>query len=390
MNLNQYISELLLHKNCVIVPNFGGFIANYKPAVIDELRQNIYPPSKQVLFNPNLVSNDGLLANYVAQKNQVNYPEALTSINDEVGRWKEEIQNGGRVEIGEVGFLYFKNGQIKFEQNQRYNTLLSAFGLSEVAFVPDDSQKELKVEKTSTVQEKANEKPEKVIQLSNLVEPVKSTEVIDTAAEDKVIKIKPKRKYLKYAAVACALPLLFYSYWIPMNTNVLETGNIKASDFNPFAPKIEKQYQSRSNQLVSFSNDVHVKTWDDLIEKISPNVKVYNYQLSEKLFIPVTLSQEVEPTMVSEELDTKEVEVEPIKNTIENGNIHLISGCFSSEQNAQTLVDELKSKGYKAHIVDKNKGLYRVSAQSFQSKQKANDFKAKLEAEGYASWLLVK
>ena len=66
MNLSKYIVDLLVKNNCVIVPNFGGFIANYNPAIIDELRHKIYPPSKRILSNPNLLSNDGLLANYVS------------------------------------------------------------------------------------------------------------------------------------------------------------------------------------------------------------------------------------------------------------------------------------------------------------------------------------
>ena len=61
MELSGYIGDLLQKHNCVIVPEFGGFIANYKSAVIDTVNNRINPPSKSVLFNPNLVNNDGLL-----------------------------------------------------------------------------------------------------------------------------------------------------------------------------------------------------------------------------------------------------------------------------------------------------------------------------------------
>jgi hypothetical protein len=38
MELNKYISDLLRKHNCVIVPDFGGFVANYRSAVIDKVR----------------------------------------------------------------------------------------------------------------------------------------------------------------------------------------------------------------------------------------------------------------------------------------------------------------------------------------------------------------
>jgi hypothetical protein len=52
----------------VIVPEFGGFIANYESAWINRQRALIFPPYKQILFNGNLTQNDGLLANELVIK----------------------------------------------------------------------------------------------------------------------------------------------------------------------------------------------------------------------------------------------------------------------------------------------------------------------------------
>jgi hypothetical protein len=35
MKLDHYISQLLFRYDCVIVPNLGGFVTNYKPATIN-------------------------------------------------------------------------------------------------------------------------------------------------------------------------------------------------------------------------------------------------------------------------------------------------------------------------------------------------------------------
>lgn len=408
MKLTQYIADLLHKNNCIIVPGFGGFIANYQPAVIDELRQKIYPPSKQVLFNNNLLSNDGLLANFVAQKINTTYTNALKQITADVERWKVDLLKGGRIEIGEIGFLYSENQHIKFEQNKSYNLLLSAYGLSEIKFItPIEDKKEIKAQqKVAEINKKVERSKKqktsiKVVPIQDIVSPVESV-AKQKSTPTKVVQLesKKRKKNWKYMVAACALPLLFYSYWIPMNTNVLETGHIKASDFNPFGHQINKSYSKRVNVSFQEIKPQTSKTWSDLIKNINPNVKVYNYQLDEDLYIPVMLSNSVEEesskteVLVEDNINNVETVSEPINEIINDNNsikpVHLISGCFSDKHNAEVFVKELNSKGYLAQIVDKNKGLYRVSAQSFSTTSEAKSFKSKLSNDGYSSWILKK
>ena len=64
VNVDKSISELLYQFDCVIIPDFGGFVANYAGAKIQPIQNTFTPPSKQISFNRNLTSNDGLLANF--------------------------------------------------------------------------------------------------------------------------------------------------------------------------------------------------------------------------------------------------------------------------------------------------------------------------------------
>ena len=59
-DLNLHISRLLLEHNCVIVPDLGGFVAQYSPAYFDEVAGVFVAPSCQVGFNPLLQADDGL------------------------------------------------------------------------------------------------------------------------------------------------------------------------------------------------------------------------------------------------------------------------------------------------------------------------------------------
>ena len=67
----DYISDLLFLHDCVIIPDFGGFICNYRSAYIDADSGVICPPGKDILFNRNLTHNDGLLVNWIADKENI-------------------------------------------------------------------------------------------------------------------------------------------------------------------------------------------------------------------------------------------------------------------------------------------------------------------------------
>lgn len=130
MMLANYISDLLYRHDCVIVPNFGGFITNRIGAKINNYTHTFYPPTKQVGFNNHLTHNDGLLVNYVAKAEKISFDSALTTINKEVLSWKEQLKSN-KVEISSVGNLSLnKENQIVFEPNTTINYLTESFGLS--------------------------------------------------------------------------------------------------------------------------------------------------------------------------------------------------------------------------------------------------------------------
>ena len=93
MTLANYISDLLYRYECVIVPNFGGFVTNNKSAKIDSANQVLQPPYKQITFNSHLKNNDGLLANYIASIDKIDYECALNYIKFELDSWRKKLIN---------------------------------------------------------------------------------------------------------------------------------------------------------------------------------------------------------------------------------------------------------------------------------------------------------
>ena len=82
---------MLYRYECVIVPDFGGFVMNTKSAIISPYSKTFYPPHKLITFNGHLKNNDGLLANYIASVDKVPFDSAMNFIKFEVNEWKEEI-----------------------------------------------------------------------------------------------------------------------------------------------------------------------------------------------------------------------------------------------------------------------------------------------------------
>mgnify|MGYP000619190026 CR=1 FL=1 len=129
MTIAKYISDLLYRYDCVIVPNFGGFVTNKIGAKANHNTHNFYPPTKQISFNSHLKQNDGLLVNYIASVENISFENAIEKIEKEVINWQKTLANKTLV-FDTIGSLsYNKDNQLIFEPNTNHNFLKSSFGL---------------------------------------------------------------------------------------------------------------------------------------------------------------------------------------------------------------------------------------------------------------------
>ena len=136
MNLANYINDLLYRYDCVIVPDFGGFVTNRIGAKLNSDTHTFSPPTKQIAFNSHLKHNDGLLANYIASSEQISFEKASTAISLSVIKWQNELQNTA-IELNNLGTISLnENQQIIFEPTQEINFLTASFGLSTVPSTP--------------------------------------------------------------------------------------------------------------------------------------------------------------------------------------------------------------------------------------------------------------
>lgn len=137
MDISTYISELLYEQDCVVIPGFGGLVCNYRPAEIHPVTHVITPPGKSIAFNRLLQQNDGLLMNYLAQREGITATEALLYLQRWADNARRMLQAGEQVVLARVGSLHADvEGNILFEQDRQHNYLREAYGLRAISPAP--------------------------------------------------------------------------------------------------------------------------------------------------------------------------------------------------------------------------------------------------------------
>jgi hypothetical protein len=320
MNLEKYICNLLFEHECVIVPDFGGFIANFEPARIHETNFNIEPPRKFVVFNSNLKINDGLLATKVSRHQACSFDEAMLNIRREVLAWNQRLKAGKTIILPGLGlFRQNKEGKTEFEPEKDQNFLAESFGLTNLIYPP--LEKTLHGRKGRTV----------FLSGSGI----------------------PNYKIRRMAmAAAITIPLMATGIWGTMNFENLRNQAIQHSGI--FSPRPAKPLMSSRTGALD-QNLISDAFADDAV-----NEPVYESV------------EELMPDFLEEisEIATPEYEWK-YPNDLNERAFHIIVGSFESTGNAQQLIDDLIINGYHARQFESSKGMHRVSVASFLGKDEA-------------------
>jgi len=137
MSVELYITELLYRYNCVVIPEFGAFLTQMKSARIDRSSNTMYPPTKEISFNQQLASNDGLLISHMAAVEDASYETMLAETTKIVEKWKKLLQVGGKLVLNNIGdFKLTSEGKMVFQPTKQVNYLTTSFGLSSFVATP--------------------------------------------------------------------------------------------------------------------------------------------------------------------------------------------------------------------------------------------------------------
>ena len=137
LHLADHIRPLLRDHDCVIIPDFGGLVAEVSPARAQPGRQALSPPTKLVAFNQALTRNDGLLVDALSQHLGLSIGQAREAVRAAVVTLQQDLETTNRTELPGIGIFRRAAGRgLAFEYTGTDNLLVSAFGLPELAARP--------------------------------------------------------------------------------------------------------------------------------------------------------------------------------------------------------------------------------------------------------------
>lgn len=126
----QHINWLLTQHDYVVVPGFGGFVANYRPASVHPVSHQMHPPSKSLAFNKKLTQNDGLLVHAIARGEELPVNDATRQIEDFVREAQVTLSRKDVLVLPGIGKLFMDlEDSLQFVQSTAANHLPESFGL---------------------------------------------------------------------------------------------------------------------------------------------------------------------------------------------------------------------------------------------------------------------
>ena len=348
MDISHYISRLLFKHDCVIVPDFGGFITNYFPANYNKELNVFVPPSKTIAFNSKLTVGDGLLANFISQCNQISYSEARIEIARFVDYVKKDLESGKKVSFNHIGSFTLQNDILRFIPDNSLNRLIDAFGLP-------------------------------VLQM-----PLSAQETVRPVFEN----ISGNRKIVQKVLVA--IPIVLALALLPMKMSKFST-----QDFNSTAKFSNIQLQADERQNI-LNNP---KSLSDVVDKMTdPENALYYTENSHNPVnnvidsiianTPLSLIDTIEEEEISIPEKTEIKPSAPIKATLDK-KYYIIAGSFVEMSRVNVFCKELTNKNFNPEVVEKD-GRLRISVGSFNNSQEANAelSRFRINHPEYPVWLL--
>ena len=309
----------MFQHDCVIIPEFGGFVANYRPARINHETHSFMPPSKDIGFNKSLTHNDGLLISYISECRRIGYVDTKRMVSGFVKETVKKLEKGKKIVFEEVGtFHYDKQNNLQFEPDLTTNFLLDSYGLSEFSFTPLED---------FDVQKRLRKK-----------------------FKDKEPAGIPVRKKVIWSLVV-AIPVLVALVVIPLKTDLLNF-RTNVSSLNPVNTEIR---------------DSNIEETDQPIKEILPDEEAEITEITAEAEDIGEVVEEVQPVPP----ETMQAEDEPQAEPIPASQYFLIAGSFKNHENAIRFNDRLVNDGYPSVVLEPENNLFRVALNSFVSKDEA-------------------
>lgn len=401
MKIAQFVGELLYDYECVVIPGLGGFIAEDKSVTLNKVTDRFNPPFRKIHFNIHLRANDGLLVNYVAQKENLAYRTAKQRVDNFVHLCHKALDDGKKINFKLIGSIYYdEDKNIVFKQNETLNYNSESFGLGSIVSPSirreTDEEKVKKVVKSaidSTIKKKQRvdrkATPEKTTGKRQMQATRRKSSFTNQVIFLAVVFFLMSIGYVYMRRDAMAyyfdryyshIPIFYSSVndYLSQNINSTPVASLSRGTASLFPIVLDDNIENDNNKVVTNGIITNNETVNTDIEKNSndkPESDIVIIEPSpENITKPAyskAINEKDEPVIkIIEDNNTKMPA--PAKTANSEYKYFIIAGSFSEETNAKKLVKELEGKGYNALIADTNKyGMFRVAIDAFKTKLEA-------------------
>lgn len=323
-DLARHIEILLLNNDCVIVPDFGGFMAHHAHSVYLDDEEIFLPPSRTIGFNPQLVINDSLLAQSYVETYDVSYPEALRLIEQDVNELRQHIANEGSCELDGIGILQLnEEGNYDFTPSQSGILTPSLYALNSFEMSP-------LAQTANTTQESVmTESPLVCASSETILDSLVDNNNEEEECSSNVISIRVAT--LKHAMAAAAVLLFFILFSTPLG-----------------------DHQQLSPRLCSIDSGLLMRLIPGMEVEGSVNAFLITEKEMDAEDMAVSINEdEGENQMVEDANNELEKTVELEKTTQEDCYVIVLASCVT-KVSAESYVLNLKKQGIAdARILDK-------------------------------------
>ena len=346
--ITNSLIELLQDNECVIVPDFGAFISKRHSATIDYANHRFTPPYKEIVFNNKLKNDDGLLVDFMIEKESLPKEDALAKIRSFVNQSEAILDVNSELVLEGIGKIRKFGDDYILTSKTETNLLGDSFGLTEFNVQPVFRTETYQIIKERIVVEQKEKNTEYTVAVEN----------VDDTPE--VVKTRKPGIVRTFAVATLAFLLLFAFNW-----KTEQTGSNFAS-WNPFL------YSSPNEFLINFMEPENVLESENLKISESENVsESENLKISEPenvLESENLKTSEPENVLESENPKTSEPE-----NVLESHHYFIVGGSFQTLDRAEFCLKDIRSQGFEnASLLEKNdKGYIRVYYESFVEKSDA-------------------
>lgn len=406
----KQIQDLLHDHDCVIIPDFGGLIAQYASAKIHPVKHTFSPPSKKIAFNEKLKQSDGLLISSLARHLRIPNPEAQKMVAEFVGNLQQDLTQNKQTELQGIGiFRYNAEQKLEFEYLEADNYLSHSFGLPELVSRPVVAEETAALR---AVRQKINEAKQPVGKKGIAARSKKYATVAATVLTGGLTVAMVYYVSLQTDYNLSSLnPVALFNQQAGKTVPVSTEKPADAFENLPVTPEAESVAAVESDLNGEWPAETAAETTS------SPATDVPVTQLETQVAAPENArvsapespapAREVVKVAVVKPVETKkavttvgekpavkkEVEIPAPGSTIkaETGRYFVISGGYSSLANAERSQQELTAKGAAPNIILPMKGskLHRVSVAEFETMKLATAKLPELRKKyGNALWIL--